>query len=68
MADLDDLDYKSILNMENDEAVELLRQIRLNRRTAVTAPKTRTITTKRQKAPTVSEAQAAELLRLLGGK
>lgn len=32
MANLDDLPYKSILSMDNDEALELVRQTRLRRR------------------------------------
>lgn len=66
MADLDNLNYKSILYMDNDEAIETLRQIRLNRR-EVQKSRVRTSTTKKPQ-PKISESQAAELLRLLGGK
>lgn len=64
MANLDSLDYTSILNMENDEAIETLRQIRLSRR-IVKQNKLR-----KQKVtvtPKVSVDEAAELLKLLGG-
>ena len=67
MADLDDLGYTSILDMNNDEAIDLLRQIRLSRRT----PEKRTTTTtkaKQSKAATeVSPKMAAALLEILGG-
>jgi hypothetical protein len=33
MADLNDLGYPSLTDMNQDEAIELLRQIRLKRRT-----------------------------------
>lgn len=66
MADLDNLNYKSILYMDNDEAIETLRQIRLSRR-EVQKSKARTPTAKKPQ-PKISEAQAAELLRILGGK
>ena len=32
MATINDLDIKSILNMDHDEAIEHLRQVRLSRR------------------------------------
>lgn len=66
MADLDDLNYKSITDMDTDEALELLRQIRLSRRVPVKKSKT---TNKKKKAePKISADQAAKLLELLGGK
>jgi hypothetical protein len=64
MANLDDLDYTSISDMQTDEALELLRQIRLSRR----IPKA-----SRKKKPTqkpaakVNADQAAELLKILTG-
>lgn len=66
MADLDDLDYTSITDMGNDEAIELLRQIRLSRRIPL---KTKTTSTRKKKkaAPSVDAIQAAELLKILGG-
>ena len=40
MANLESLNYESISDMSQDEAIELLRQIRLSRRTPVKKPKT----------------------------
>lgn len=66
MANLDDLSYPSISEMFHDEAIELLRQIRLNRRTPV--KRTTTTTAKKKSAtPSVDPDQAAELLKLLIG-
>ena len=62
MADLDDLGFTSISEMNNDEALETLRQIRLSRRVPV---KTRTI--RKVEKASVSADQAAELLKLLTG-
>ena len=69
MADLDDLGYPSILDMQTDDAIDLLRQIRLSRRTPNKKPVTRTTTKQtREKVTTAVDAgMAAELLRLLGG-
>lgn len=67
MANLDDLGFTSITEMNNDEALELLRQIRLSRRTS-----TKTVSVKKAKektAPKLDINQATELLKLLtGGK
>lgn len=60
---LDDLNIPSISEVSNDEALELLRQIRLSRRVPI---KTRVVTKKVEKA-TVSADQAAELLKLIMG-
>lgn len=68
MADLDDLGYKSITDMQTDEAIELLRRIRLSRRIPV---KTTKVYTKKQSVkeiPSLSSEQAAELLKILGEK
>jgi len=65
MANLDSLDYKSILDMDNDEGIETLRQIRLSRRVV---KKTTTHKPKVTKAPSVSANEAAELLKILGGE
>lgn len=65
MADLDDLDYTSISDMSQDEAIELLRQIRLSRRVPVKTQQGKRKKTK--KAPEVSADQAVELLKILGG-
>ena len=68
MANLDDLGYTSILDMSNDEAIELLRQIRLRRRTPEKAQIVRSIAkTNKGKLPIIDAATAAELLRILGG-
>lgn len=64
MADLEDLGYKSILNMDNDEAIETLRQIRLSRRVPV---KTKKASTKKDVKVSVDAATAAKLLEILGG-
>lgn len=66
MANLDDLEYKSITDMSNDEAIELLRTIRLSRRIPNKPVKNKT---KRSKTtvPAVSSDVAAELLKILGG-
>ena len=66
MADLEDLGFLSITEMSNDEQLELLRQIRLGRRTPI--KQTKTTSTKQKPVITVSSDQAAELLRILGGK
>jgi DNA replication protein DnaC len=63
MSNLDDLGIPSISEVSNDEALELLRQIRLSRRIPT---KTRIVTKKAEKA-TVSADQAAELLKLIMG-
>ena len=65
MADLEDLNYRSISEIDTDEALEHLRQIRLSRRTPI--KQSRTITKKSARSAKVSADQAAELLALLGG-
>lgn len=70
MTNIDDLGIASISNMSTDEALELIRQIRLSRRIPVKKPtkKTTTTTQKRVKAlPQVSADQANELLKILTG-
>jgi len=69
VANLDDLPIKSITEMSTDEAIEMLRQIRLSRRIPVkSVPKT---TIKRKaKAKAVKDVnadQAAQLLKILTG-
>lgn len=66
MADLDDLGYKSITEMTTDEALEMLRQIRLSRRTPVKT--TRTTTAKKKTQVIVSANDAAKLLSILTGE
>ena len=69
MANLEDLNYTSILDMSNDEAIDTLRQIRLSRRTE---KKPSTKQTHKQITAKVTASldanMAAELLRLLEGK
>jgi len=70
MANLDDLDIKSISDMSVDEAHELLRQLRLSRRTPKASAKKKASTAvknKQKQPPTLTPEQAAELLKLLGG-
>ena len=69
MANLDDLDIKSISDMSVDEAHELLRQLRLSRRTPKVSAKktTTTVKNKQKQPPALTPEQAAELLKLLGG-
>lgn len=63
MADIDDLNYKDLLNMTNDEAIEHLRQIRLQRRT-VSKPKS----SKSSSGSATIDAQvAAQLLGIITG-
>ena len=64
MADLDDLKYNSITEIQVDEAIELLRQIRLSRRVPVSKTK---IIRKKSEVPKINSNQAAELLKILGG-
>ena len=65
MADLDDLGFTSISDKQTDEAIELLRQIRLNRRTQVNT--TKTYTKKTTKTTPVNADQAAAILAIIGG-
>ena len=62
MSVLKDLSIKSISDMDQDEAIEHLRQIRLARR----MPAKRKVAKKKKvKVTKMSPAQAAELLKLL---
>jgi hypothetical protein len=66
MADLDDLGYTSITDMSEEEAIDLLRQIRLNRRT----PKKEIKSKKKEEKEVTSKItskDANELLKILGG-
>lgn len=68
MTTIDDLDITSISKMSRDEAIELLRQIRLSRRTPKASSKK---SSPRQKAASkklaLTPEQARELLEKLGG-
>jgi predicted hydrolase (HD superfamily) len=68
MADLETLQTKSIADLNTDEAIELLRQIRLSRRVV---KKTQSVATQKKKQskkamPKLTQDQAANLLKLLG--
>lgn len=63
MADLDDLNNPSITELGTDEAIELLRQVRLSRRVPVRKASKKKV----KEAPKVNAAQANELLKILTG-
>jgi hypothetical protein len=67
MADLDDLGYTSILDMNNDEAIDILRQLRLSRRIPEKKVTTRETTkqTRTKATNAVNAEMAAELLKIL---
>jgi hypothetical protein len=70
MADLEDLGIPSIMDMSNDEAIEMLRQLRLRRRIPIKKTVSEKTIKRKQAAkatPSISKEQAAELLKLLGG-
>ena len=70
MAYLNSLNYKSIIDMNNDEAIDLLRQIRLSRRIPDKKPKAAKETTKqttKKISAMLDPSMAEELLKLLGG-
>ena len=70
MADLNSLEYVSIIDMNNDEAIDLLRQIRLSRRIPDKKPKAAKETTKqttKKISAMIDPSMAEELLKLLGG-
>ncbi len=69
MSNLDDLPYKSILSMDNDEALELIRQTRLRRRE--TKKSTSKAPSKSKPAKTfdftqLTDEMKQELLELIG--
>ena len=66
MANLDDLTIPSITEMSTDEAIEMLRQVRLSRRIPVKKTK-KTTNGKAKTAPKVNSDQANELLKILTG-
>ena len=68
MAIIDDLGKKSMADMSQDEALELLRQIRLSRRTQkVPKPSSTTKAKKSTSTTKMSVEQARQLLKILGG-
>ena len=70
--DLNDLDITKISDMSVDESLEMIRQIRLSRRTENPTTKTRKIKAKAKAKVTktsvnnLTPEQALEVLRLLG--
>ncbi len=69
MATIENLGKKSMADLSNDEALDLLRQIRLSRRTQK-KPTKKTSQTKAKKTiqpDKMSAANAKQLLKLLGG-
>jgi len=68
MATIDNLNYTSISEMPNDEAINLLCQIRLNRRHPVKQTKQGKRKATKKQTPELSQQQAAELLKMLGGE
>ena len=70
MSTIEDLPQKSISEMSTDEAIELLRTIRLSRRTQKISSKkyTKKYTKKEPKSKKeLTKAEAQKLLKLLGG-
>ena len=68
MADLEDLGYKSVSEMNTDEAIEHLRQVRLSRRVPVKSKKATKSSKKTKKAAApakLTKSQASDLLKLL---
>ena len=71
MSTIEDLSQKSISEMSTDEAIELLRTIRLSRRVQKASSKkyTKKYTKKEAKVKSsdLNKIQAQKLLKLLGG-
>jgi len=67
MSTLEDLGHESITEMQIDESLELIRQIRLSRR--VPMKKVKTVRKKSPTpTPTLNSDQAAKLLSILTGE
>lgn len=69
MANLESLNYESISDMSKDEAIELLRQIRLSRRTPVNKPKKTKTTSKsvaKKATKHLDKSSINELLDMIG--
>ena len=69
MADLEDLETKSITDMTPDEAIEYLRQIRLSRRTPEKKTKSASANAKSKQsaaAAKITSQDAKSLLKFLG--
>jgi len=70
MANLEDLGYISISDMSTDEAIELLKRVRFERKIAKKTTKSKAATTKKRiakVASAVDQKLAAEILKILGG-
>lgn len=71
MAELEDLNYNSFIDMSVDEQIEHLRQIRLSRRTPSKKSKAKTATKTKAKSktaePKLTPDQAKKLLDMIGG-
>lgn len=65
MATIDNLGYKSISDVSQDEAIEMLRQIRLSRRVPLKKAKKSTKKAVKKSAPKLSKAQALKLLDMI---
>ena len=66
MADLDDLTIIPITEMSTDEAIEMLRQVRLSRRIPVRKNMS-SIKRKQVQKPKIDADQASEILKILTG-
>lgn len=69
MAELEDLDYTSFIDMSTDEQIEHLRQIRLSRRTpkkGKSKTPTKSKSTKKKSEPKLTPDQAKKLLDMIG--
>ena len=68
MANLDDLPITPYTELSNDEAIELLRQIRLSRRVPVKQSKapTKRVSKPKIDASAIDPTAALELLKILG--
>ena len=67
MSTIEDLSQQSISEMSTDEAIELLRQIRLSRRVIKKPTKKSSKTTKAKKDKKLTSLEAKKLLEILGG-
>ena len=67
MSTIEDLNYPSITDMSQDEAIEALRQIRLSRRIPVEIVSNKKAASKRaaKKIPKLNQDQAKNLLDLI---
>jgi len=66
MATIEDLNYPSITDMSQDEAIETLRQIRLSRRIPVKKVSNKKVSKKStKKIPKINSSQAKNLLDLI---